>query len=199
MSNYLSVVAIIISVFSSIYWPIHTFSTLLPTEQANVVFSEKNIKIIKGQWQSKPADVISASIQNIGKSAASNLRFRIYVIAVDVTSNINLMPTKLFDSVIVHDIQPDSVNNFGTIYLSHIANSGQDVRGQDVALIFHLEYTDSLTSTVNHKISLFQYQISNGEVGVTSATAADFNKYKQRLIDGLKDDEYMRAYLKSKG
>ncbi len=150
-------------------------------------------------------DSIEPLIKNSGKAIAKDIKFKIYAVYFDESLK---FPSsggsveKMFDEKIVHDLPPDAVASFGAINLPHGAESCTRIlpdEKQQVALIFYLQFTDSLTGESKDRIFLFQYNIGANQL--RSLIGEDYKKIKDRLIKKVEesgDDKKLLNFLKSK-
>lgn len=205
------IVGVIGGIFS-IWWSIHTYKQLLPLQEANVIFLESsNIMHSAENDQMKSVDMlvsfdsIDPLIKNIGKATAQDINFKIYAVYFDdslkfTSSNDNI--EIFFNEKIIHDLPPDTIASFGSINLPHATESCSRnllEEKQQVALVYYLQFTDSLTGQNKDRIFLFQY--SMGADQFRSLIGNDYQKIRNRLIKKIetnRGDEKLLKFLKSK-
>lgn len=198
-------VGILGGIFSA-WWAVHTYYKLLPLQQANVIFLESaNIShsgdsACQANGATIPFDAVRPQIKNIGKAIAKDIKFKIYVIYFDEslkfpTSKDNI--EMFFDDELISDLPPDTSANFGAINLTYNIDFPQEKR--QVALVYNLQFADSITGKAYSRIFLFQYLIGEDKFG--SLIGADYNKVCDRLIKKLetdKSDASLLNFLKNK-
>ena len=171
------------------------YQQLLPLKEANVSFSEQNIQIIpNAQQNGLTGDGIVPVIINIGQATAKNINFKIYAIPFD--GNI---AKNLFDDRIAQDLEGGEKISFGSFLIGYKLANGIDasyLKGKEqIALLFRLTYTDSLTNQKHSKVSLFQYVF--GTNTIHALLESDYKKIYPTLIAGVtsSSDEILLEYL----
>lgn len=198
--------------FRTYNWSVDTYNQSLPLQEANVIFLESsNILHSQEGEQAQVEDMIVSFdsieplIKNIGRATAKDISFKIYTVYFDESLKFPSSGDsveKFFDEKIVHDLPPDAVASFGAINLPHGSESCTRIlpdEKQQVALISHLQFTDSLTGEIKDRIFLFQYSIGANQF--RSLIGDDYKKIKDRLIKKIEeggDDEKLLNFLKSK-
>lgn len=190
------ILAILISV-GSLFFSFYTYLKLLPLSQANVVFSEQSIEILPNiEKEPEKYDAINPTFRNIGKARAMNIRLQIYALPFDknITWEGGKKIEKYFNFELIHNLEPDSSSSFGHFKIFHHVygatnNEKRDLASdeQNMALIFCLEYLDSISKIVERRTFLYHYVIGTREV--MSLISDDYDKVKERLFEELKKDE----------
>jgi len=208
-------VVAIATLFWTIWWSIHTYNQLLPLNQANVIFLESseithsiNDEVMLSGDMLTSFDRIEPLIKNIGKATARDIKFRIYAIYFDESikfSSSNDSIEKYFNDQIIHDLPSETTASFGTINLSHSTEScGRNLveEKQQIALVFCLQFIDSLTKENKNRFLFFQYSLGGSKF--YSLIGADYWKVCDRLITKLEKedrdeiDEKLLEFIKNK-
>ncbi len=204
--NIISWIALVVSAcafFWSIGWSIYTFNKLMPLQEAKVVISESDIQITQNIKDEKLIDLIETSINNIGNSPAKNVRLRTYAIPVEPPSlsitQIEKIPqhvNPLFNTEMIHEIPPHTSAQYGYEWVDHTMENGTNILNSSIALVYHLEYTDTLNDKTYHQISFFIYTV--GQSDVKSIVKEDFDKLSDTLKKEIDDDPYLLDYIKNR-
>lgn len=194
----ISSVALIASTISvGFTW--YSYNQLLPLQQANVIFSESGIQTTPNViFNNSLVDALTPNIINIGKSAATGVNFKIYILGFKP----NMSSVEgVFNDSLVQDLQPGETVDFGTFYTNDEPTSN-GVKGEypmegveQIALILHLSYTDSLTGQEQNKIFMFQHLSgTNQEVVIVKR---DYHVFYSTLLQGIStsSDPYLHQYL----
>jgi len=180
----------------SFVWSIHTYKQLLPLHKSNVVFSESDINISEspcGEDKNKMCDFIETVINNIGEAEAEDVRFVIYSVPFSEKKELG-DGIKQFDDKVVHFLQPKTKTTFGTFWLENKEDNKElTLEERQIALLFHLEYTDSISFKHQDKFFFFQYNL--GIPKVHSLIGADFNKIYEKLLRNINDND-LREFIK---
>ncbi|MDD5721590.1 MAG: hypothetical protein PHT16_04100, partial [Candidatus Pacebacteria bacterium] len=181
----------------SLGWTAYTHFKLLPLQQANLVFLEKDIMIqnIK-KTEYEMYDRINSTITNTGKASAQNIEFSIY--SMYFNKNILLYGEEVkeffYNSKILNELPGGESVSFGVINIPYYING---IDGQ-VALIYHLKYIDSLTPRdLQNKIFWLQYPL--GGYGASGLIKDDYEKIYDRLLkyfENKKEDTYILEFLR---
>lgn len=186
-------------------WSVYTYNQLLPLSQANVIFLESsNIMhsnsddVIQSGNAMTSFDVIEPLVKNIGKAIAEDIKFKIYAVYFDDSLKFpssNDSVEKYFNTQIVHDLPPETTANFGIINLPHITENCERnliKERQQVALVFHLRFTDSLfylfpKNKIKDRFFFFQYNIGGDRF--YSLIDSDYQKIHDRLKTKLEKED----------
>ncbi|MEK7138432.1 MAG: hypothetical protein AAB787_02905 [Patescibacteria group bacterium] len=190
----------LLSVGFNIFWSIHSYNEQLPLQSANIVLNESGIELYNNVTPSDnpkngPGDAIQLSLVNIGHSSGRNVRFRVYT-TFFTSSTI----AKMFDDRIIHDLQPNDKTKFGYFTIPYTAPGSIDLRPfigkEQVVVLIHLEYENTLNQTIDNKFFLYHYTLGN--TGISSVVYADYLKIKERLLnnDLIKEDPPLLNFLK---
>ena len=185
--EYITIITLLVSILSFVY-SYHVDQKYLPLNEANVIFSEDNITIEPDYvFNNKKTDRLVLSFRNIGKFEANNVRFEMFLTAVNLNNlkiNAEDVVTKVFDQTLIHKLQPNTTATIGGLFLNYdMENDKHEVinlRGTgQVALIFRLSYKDSLSEKIIRKEFLFLHTL--GRNGISTLTTDDFPKIKENL------------------
>ncbi|KKU53299.1 MAG: hypothetical protein UY24_C0015G0010 [Parcubacteria group bacterium GW2011_GWA1_48_11b] len=171
---------------------IYTHQQLLPVQQSNVTFSEAGVEVINEDRD----DRILPKFKNVGRAAAKDVRLSILFMSMNKTilwDESNRI-VKLFDSELIHDLEPESEVSFGKITVEHIISNSDGNNNtynladkqSDVVFVFCLQYKDALSSNALHKkIFLFHYIV--GTPHIFSLISDDYSKIKNDLARFILD------------
>lgn len=171
-------ITVIISVFSFLF-AFYTYFALLPLKQADVVFSQDDLKV----EQSSKGTLIVPIIRNIGAAEAEEIKFTIYAFPSQ--------PTLIYNEGIVHSLQAGTTAIFDKITVAPTTNIsvGDDFQ---YILVMHLRYKDSLfylPFIKTHKNKIFIYKIKPSNNFVSVLISGEYQKLKDVIIDGIKNSQ----------
>jgi len=213
-SNTASWVALFVSLgvlLWSMYWSIYTYKQFLPLQKSNVIFSEADIEITQsmndmtvdeetGKTERMPVDNIVATIKNVGKAEARNIKFRIYTFGFSEESTLG--EPRRFNDKLVHSLQSGESARFGTVIIGHLGKKGGKnydmvVNKERSAMLYHLEYTDSISNEPQNRVFFFIYTVGSNYVG--SLICKDYEKVQDRLENYFneEDNDYVLNYIKN--
>ena len=183
----------LVSIIWSGFWSFHTYNQLLPLQKSNVIFSESNLRILNNQTvcssdgECLRGDQIELTLTNIGRAPAQNISFKIYGVPYS-----NGTSSKLFDNQLVNDVQPGA-----SVRIGNVGIGNTEYPGQPIALIFILQYTDSLTS-LPMPDTFFFYHYTLGTQDVFSLIDADYSRLYKRLqvVANKYKDQTLLEFLK---
>ena len=186
-----TIIPAVISIISLIF-SLYFYYTLLPLQEANVIFSASDIIItpnVTNPWTNSLGTWIIPSISNIGKSRAENINFTIYVI--QTTSSAQL----LFDDSLVTNLEPGEKTQFGAF--GSADKLGIDMFGKPGIVVFHLSYIDSLTKKQKNSVSMYTYLFGK-QNSIASLVKSDYKYYYKGLLESVTTttDDYLYKYLK---
>jgi len=183
-----------------ITWRGHELTkNLLPTQQSNIVFGQNDIKTGTKTMGGKEIEVIEFGVRNIGKAAAKNVEFKVYVLPENEDYTLTdggydpIETKKFFDDTILHDIEPSPDMNFiGNMFIGRSANKNMqcyDFSDKKIILFFLLAYNDSIISKKNqHKYFFFQH--TWGRDGLSPLLIKDgLDRVRLRLLDIAKEEK----------
>lgn len=210
----ISGIAVFISFYSlknsqdSLEWSQKTHNQLLPLQQSNVILPESEIKISQSKGLIKEMytsyDIVEPTIRNVGKATANNIKFRIYAVYFNnelefLTSGTSTI--RFFSDKIIHELPPESSANFGQMSIPHSAaecSRNLVADREQIALIFHLEYLDSIDKETPQKNKVFLFQYNIGGSRVYSLIGDDYLKIYDRLkmkLENDGDNEYLLNFI----
>lgn len=190
LSKWIAIIITFLFSLSGIIWSIFTYNKLLPLQEARVIFSDSDIRIVCFQPTGNVQKCgLENQIKNVGNSIAKDVSFKIYAISFDDPTGVELVSDTIFNDKLSNDLFPSSSAKFGT-------NTLEGNIGRKAMLINHLHYFDDWTKKYYDKVFWFQYTI--GDSAVFSAIEKERNKISDDRFKELftnENDEYLLDQL----
>lgn len=147
-------------------------------------------------------DVIETSLRNVGRASAYNLRFHVYAVFLNpeykiVSNEQEKDVIEFYNDKIVGELAPDNEAGIGLLSIPFRAKAAVD--GEQIALLYRLEYADVVTHfSKTEKVLAFQYNVgsflrsSNEQLPTPAKTVntligSDYERVHQRLLNYAKE------------
>ena len=184
----LNALGVLVSLLA-LYFAWSSYKNTLPLSGPNLSFSEESIKVvyIKDAHAEIKNDYIEITpiLKNIGKASALNVGFKIFVAYINPSYRFKEQTThlvKVFDDLLAHDLQPDSVATFGALNLGRMMD-GKEIKDIDllknkaeVLLLFSLKYNNPLLKdNTENRCYAFKYAFGTG--AVFTLLSSEYKKY----------------------
>jgi len=167
--NLLSAVAIGISILS-FAWSMATDNKLEKLQKANIILSPSITNVIVEE-DGKVGANLELALENIGKSKAENVSFKIYRASLDESIRSN-KDNPVFDDELKNAIEPGTSATFGNILtltnkenLSCTSTNSELFKKSQIFLIIYLKYFDSYTQeSIEPQWYFYKYSLNGNKL-----------------------------------